>query len=163
MEDKKLYLFKEHLNSAIKIIRSFHNFNTQCVTELIDRHLKKNIEQYNNSYIRLISVIKIIYLTIVKIKLITNKIERMKINTKVISEILNNVIPITLEENSKLSENSLEDSLSEKNFGKDTSFRNILTFINYFDNDHDKYSCEFIQDDLTSFIGNVISSNEYMK
>ena len=130
LEDKKLYLFKEHLNSAIKIIRSFHNFNTQCVTELIDRHLKKNIEQYNNSYIRLISVIKIIYLTIVKIKLITNKIERMKINTKVISEILNNVIPITLEENSKLSENVLEESLSEKNFGKDTSFRNILIFIN---------------------------------
>jgi hypothetical protein len=54
----------------------------------------------------------------------------MKINTKVISEILNNVIPITLEENSKLSENVLEESLSEKNFGKDTSFRNILTFIN---------------------------------
>ena len=65
--------------------------------------MKKNIEQYNNSYVRLISIIKMIYLTIVKIKLITNKIERMKINTKVISEILNNVIPITLEENSKLS------------------------------------------------------------
>ena len=65
--------------------------------------MKRNIEQYNNSYVRLISIIKMIYLTIVKIKLITNKIERMKINTKVISEILNNVIPITLEENSKLS------------------------------------------------------------
>ena len=175
LEDKKLYLFKDHINSLINIIRSVHNFNAQCITELINRHLKKNLGQYNNSYVRLISVIKKIYLCIVKIKLIANRIERMKINIKIISDILNNKIPITLEETNKSKENlptkdkknnetnDLEEPLSENNFGKDTSFRNILTFINYYDNDHDNYSCEFIQDDLSSFIGNIISSNEYMK
>ena len=174
LEDKKLYLFKEHINSVINIIQSIHNFNDRIISELINRYLRKNIEKYNNSYIRLISVIKKIYLTIVKIKLITNKIERIKTNIKVIFDILNNNIPITQEENIKIQENlskdkknesfnKLEDPLSEKNFGKNTSFRTILTFVNYYDNDHDNYSCEFIQDDLTSFIGNIISSNEYMK
>ena len=57
----------------------------------------------------------------------------------------------------------IENLNSEINFGKDSSFRNILAFINYTDENHDYFSCEFIQDDLASFIGNVISSNDYIQ
>jgi hypothetical protein len=118
-------------------------------------------------------------LNIVKIKFIINKIERLKINLKVISDILNIKIPITLEENNKLSESLgkekdnnrdnnnepdilKEEPLSEKNFGKDSSFQKMLFFLNHYDNNHDYYSCELNQDDLSSVIGTIISSNEYI-
>ncbi len=176
-KDKKMYIFDKLINLMITIIQSVKNFNGQYMMEIINKYLKENIDKYNNSYIRLITYIKKIYLKIVKIKLIVNKIERIKLNFKIIYDILNDKMPITYEENYKLLENSdknkeknnddssnnLENLNSEINFGKDSSFRNILTFINYTDENHDYFSCEFIQDDLASFIGNVISSNDYIQ
>ena len=82
---------------------------------------------------------------------------------KVIYDILNQAIPITLEENNKLAQNNVNIISSEIEFGKDSSFRKILNFINYCDNKHDYYSSEFINKDLTSYIANVLSSNDYIK
>ena len=174
LEDNKLFLFTKCINTVIFIIQSLHNFIEKYMIDIVNKYLKYEIDKYENSYVRLIAFIKKIYLKIVKVKLIVNRIERMKVNMKVISDILNNQIPLTFDENNKLLENidkeKNSDSTtklfyinSEINFGKDSSFRNILTFINYSDDRHDYFSCEFIQDDLTSFIGNIISSNEYIK
>ena len=174
LEDNKLFLFIKCINSIISIIQSMHNFIEQFLIDIVNKYLKYEIDKYENSYVRLIAYIKKIYLKIVKVKLIVNRIERMKVNMKVISDILNNQIPLTFEENNKLLENidkeKSNDSSnkliylnSEINFRKDSSFRNILTFLNYSDDKHDYFSCEFIQDDLASFIGNIISSNEYIK
>ena len=173
--DNKLFLFKEFfINKSINIIQSVQNFTEQYMTDTIKKYLKNNNDKYNNSCVRLIAYIKKLYLKILKVKLIVNQIERMKRNIKIISDILNNQIPITLDENIKLMENpnkkndvqnKLEstNSNSKINFEKDSSFRNILSFINYADNKHDYYSCEFIPDDLTSFVANILSSNEYIK
>lgn len=49
--------------------------------------------------------LKKIYLKIINLKLIINRIERTKRKIQVISDILNNKLPITLEENRKLNEN----------------------------------------------------------
>ena len=175
LEDNKLFLFTKCINSVICIIQSLHNFIERYMIDIVNKYLKYEIDKYENSYVRLIAFIKKIYLKIFKLKLIVNKIERTKVNMKVISDILNNQIPLTSEENNKLllenidkeksndSSNKLFYINSEINFGKGSSFRNILTFINYSDDKHDYFSCEFIQDDLTSFIGNIISSNEYIK
>ena len=172
LNDDKLFLFKElFINKTIEIIESIKNFSEQYMLETVIKYLKTNNDKYNNSYVRLIAYIKKLYLKIMKIKLIVNQIERMKRNIKIISDILNNQIPITLEENNKLIEsskkkdgqNQIEPTNSKINFKEDSSFRNILSFINYADNKHDYYSCEFIQDDLTSYIANTISSNEYIK
>ena len=87
---------------------------------------------------------------------------------------MNNKIPITLDENKKLHENLIKekkiDSSSklnspseEINFEKSVSFKNIITFINYSDENHDLYSCEFKKTDLSSYIGNIFSSNEYIE
>ena len=166
--NKKLKLFNEFIKAILKIIEGLENFNEKCMTEIINKYLKINNDKYKNCYVRLIAHLKKIYFKIVKIKLIVNKIERLKINLNVISDIIDNKIPLTFEENSKLLENqskdnTLEDPSSEIDFSKNTYFRNILNFLKYSDDKHDYYSNEFVQDDLTSFIANVLSSNEYIK
>ena len=40
---------------------------------------------------------------------------------------------------------------------------NILKFVNLSDNKHDYYSCEFIQDHISSYIANALSSNYYIE
>ena len=162
-EDKKLLIFKELIKSMLSAVKSLHNFNEKCMFDIINKYLKNNNDKYNNSYVRLIAFIKKIYLRIVKLKLMINRIERFKINMKVIYDILNQAIPITLEENNKLAQNNVNIISSEIEFGKDSSFRKILNFINYCDNKHDYYSSEFINKDLTSYIANVLSSNDYIK
>ena len=172
LEDEKLYLFKGHINSIKDMIESIHNFNEIFMNDLINKYLKLNLDKYNNNYVRLIAHIKKIYFKIVKIKLIINSIYRLKTNLEVISDIFNS--KSIEDENNKLNENKTKEfkndslneinsSLSNINFGKDSSFNNILTFINYSANKHDYYSCEFIQEDLTSFIANILSSNDYIK
>ena len=174
IEDKKLFLFNELIRSIICLILSMLNFTEHYMVDFINKYLKKNIDKYNNNYLRLIVYIKQIYLKIVKIKLIINRIERLKINIKVIHDILNNQIPITLDENNKLLENLLKDKkndssknldyiTSEVNFRNESSFRNILEFINYTDDNHDYFSSEFKQNDLASYIANILSSNEYLQ
>ena len=171
LEDEKLNIFKEYINSIIEIIESLYKFNEEYMVDTINKFLKIDMDKYNNNYSILIANIKKIYIKIVKIKLILNEIERAKIKINIISEILNNEIPLTLEENKKLYEsqkkekntNSKNKLISGINFRKDISFRNIITFINYSDDQHDYYSCEFIKDDISSFISNVLSSNDYIK
>ena len=170
LENEKLYLFKDHINSIKDMIESIHSFNETFMNDLINKYLKLNLDKYNNNYVRLIAHIKKIYFKIVKIKLIIDNIYRLKTNLEVISDIFNSK-PLE-DENNKLNENKefkneslneINSSLSDINFGKDSSFNNILTFINYSANKHDLYSCEFIQEDLTSFIANILSSNDYIK
>ena len=157
-KDKKLGEFKDLIKSIFQIIKSLNKFIENNMIHVINKYLKNNNEKYNYSYVRLIAFIKKIYLRIVKLKVIINRIERIKINIKVISDILNKKIPITLEEN------KLKKIIkSEIEFGKDSSFRKILNFINYCDNKHDYYSSEIINNDLTSYIANVLSSNDYIK
>ena len=174
LNDDKLYIFKEYISSIIIIIDSLNNFTETCMAEMIKKYLKTNIDKYNNNYTKLIAHIKKIYFKIVKIKLIVNRIERAKTSVKVISDILNNKIPITLDENKKFHENLIKEkkidpsnklnSPSEEiNFEKSVSFKNIITFINYSDENHDQYSCEFKKTDLASYIGNIFSSNEYIE
>ena len=174
LNDDKLYIFKEYISSIIIIIDSLNNFTENCMVEMIKKYLKNNIDKYDNNYTKLIANIKKIYFKIVKIKLIVNRIERAKISVKVISDILNDKIPISLDETKKLHENLIKEkkidssnklnSPSEEiNFEKCTSFKNIMTFINYSDENHDQYSCEFKKTDLSSYIGNILSSNEYIE
>ena len=173
LNDDKLYIFKEYISSIIIIIDSLYNFIEYCMVDMIKKYLKTNIDKYDNNYTKLISHIKKIYFKIVKIKLIVNRIERAKISVKVISDILNNKIPTTLDENKKLHENLIKEKKidpsnklnspsEELNFEKSTSFKNIMTFINYSDENHDQYSCEFKKADLSSYIGNIFSSNDYI-
>ena len=168
-KDENLYPFKRHINSIKVMIESIHNFNETFMNDLINKYLKLNLDKYNNNYVRLIAHIKKIYFKIVKIKLIIDNIYRLKTNLEIISDIYNSE-----DENNNLKErknkefkkdslNEINSSLSDINFGKDSSFNNILTFINYSANKHDLYSCEFIQEDLTSFIANILSSNDYIK
>jgi len=170
LENEKLYLFKDHINSIKDMIESIHRFNETFMNDLINKYLKLNLDKYNNNYVRLIAHIKKIYFKIVKIKLIIDNIYRLKTNLEVISDIFNSK-PLE-DENNKINEskefkneslNEINSSLSDINFGKDSSFNNILTFINYSANKHDLFSCEFIQEDLTSFIANILSSNDYIK
>ena len=174
LNDDKLYIFKEYISSIIIIIDSLNNFTENCMVEMVKKYLKTNIDKYNNNYTKLIAHIKKIYFKIVKIKLIVNRIERAKTSVKVISDILNNKIPITLDENKKFHENLIKEkkidpsnklnSPSEEiNFEKSIFFKNIIAFINYSDENHDQYSCEFKKTDLSSYIGNIFSSNEYIE
>ena len=174
LNDDKLYIFKEYISSIIIIIDSLNNFTENCMVEMVKKYLKTNIDKYNNNYTKLIAHIKKIYFKIVKIKLIVNRIERAKTSVKVISDILNNKIPITLDENKKFHENLIKEkkidpsnklnSPSEEiNFEKSIFFKNIIAFINYSDENHDQYSCEFKKTDLASYIGNIFSSNEYIE
>ena len=174
LKDNKLFIFKDLIKSIRSIILSIKIFTEQYMVEFLDKYLKTNNNKYNNSCVRLIAYIKKIYLKIVKIKLVTNRIERLKINIKVIYDILNNKIPLTFEENNKLMENLLKEKKNDSSnrldyitsgmdFSKESSFTNILSFINYTDNHHDYFSCEFNEDDLASFIANTLSSNEYIK
>ena len=165
-EDKKLFIFKELINSILNDIKGMEYINKNFMTDIINKYLKDNNDKYNNCYIKLIVYVKKIYLKLVKIKLILNNLERLKINIKVISDILNNKIPITLEEYKKnlSKDNELENLPSELDFEKNhIYYKNILNFLEYSDNDHDYYSCELSQDDLTSLIANILSSNEYLK
>ena len=174
IEDNKLFLFKELIRSIIRLILSMLNFTEHYMVDFINKYLKKNIDKYNNEYLKLIAYIKQIYLKVVKLKLIINRIERLKINIKVIYDILNNQIPITLEENNKLleilSKDKKDDSskildyiTSEVNFRNESSFKNILKFILYTDENHDYLSSEFKQNDLASYIASILSSNEYLQ
>ena len=170
LEDEKLIIFKSYINQVIGIIKSLYNYNKHNVLDLINKYFKTKRDEYDNNFIKLIAHIKTIYLRIVKIKLIANRVERARNSIKMISDILNEKLPITLEEYIKYRENLIKEKKIDKintpspeiNFSKDTSFGNILTFINYSDNKHDYFSCEFIQDDLSSFIANILSSNEYI-
>ena len=174
LNDDKLFMFKEYIRYIMIIIDSLYNFTENCMVEMIKKYLKTNIDKYNNNYTKLIAHIKKIYFKIIKIKLIVNRIERAKISVKVISDILNNKIPITLDENKKLlenlikekkidSSNKLNSPSEEINFEKSIYFKNIISFINYSDENHDQYSCEFKKTDLSSYIGNIFSSNEYIE
>ena len=173
LKDEKLGLFQEYINFAINIIQSIHSFNEQCMIKMINKYLKENTEKYNNNFSILIVHIKKIYLKIINLKLIINRIERTKRKIQVISDILNNKLPITLEENRKLNENhdkkkkvnnnKIDSQKIKLNFVKNDSFQNILKFVNFSDNKHDYYSCEFIQDDISSYIANALSSNDYIE
>ena len=66
-KNKKLYIFQEHIKSAISIIQSVKNFNEKYMMDIINKYLKDYIDYYNSSYIRLIAFIKKIYLKIVKL------------------------------------------------------------------------------------------------
>ena len=173
LKDEKLGLFEEYIKFTINIIKSIHSFNEQCLMNIINKYLKENTEKYNNNFSKLIVHIKKIYLKIINLKLIINRIERTKRKMQVISDILNNKLPITLEENIKLKENpakkkkvntnKIDSQKIKLNFVKNDSFQNILKFVNFSDNKHDYYSCEFFQDDISSYIANALSSNDYIE
>ena len=173
LEDRKLGLFKGYINFTLTTIKSIISFNDQCMINMIKKSLKENTEKYNNNFSKLIVHIKKIYLKIINLKLIINRIERTKRKIQVISDILNNKLPITLEENKKLHENKakmkkvnankIDTQKIKLNFAKNDSFQNILKFVNFSDNKHDYYSCEFIQDDISSYIANALSSNDYIE
>ena len=168
LKEEKLYLFNDFITSMIYIIQAIQYFNDNFIIDVINKYLKDNNKNIKNSHVRLISFIKNIYMKLVKIKLLINRIENFRINIQVISDILNSKIPITLEENkillnTLLNENELEFPSSEIDLEKDISFIKILDFINYCDEKHDFFSCEFINDDLTSYIANILSSNDYIR
>jgi len=175
LNDEKLYIFKNNINSLINIIvigmKMIEIFKSN-LTKILS---KENIKPENN-FLLCISMIKKVYLRIIKIKIIANSIDKSINEIKIISDILNNQMPYSYEENIKILEGKHKDipielQLSDIQIDKspkiNTNFENslvyikILAFIEYYDDKHNKYSTEYLNHDYSCIISLVLSSDDY--
>ena len=176
LTDEKMVIFTEYINSFIDLLNALYSFNDKYVINVfINKYLKENSDNYNNCYIKLIVNIRKIYRCILKIKSTLDKVESLKINIKVISDILNQIIPYSYEENLKiiktfkkekqieLQEKKIESAPISINFDEEPAYRDMVIFNSYTDDKHNIYSVNFNPDDLSSVISNILSSNSYIK
>ena len=179
LNDEKLYLFKTSINLLINIIIMTMRLIEDFKLNILSKYLNKEYISSNNNLnlLKYIIIIKKIYLKIIQIKIIANTIDKYIIEINVISDILNNKIPISYEENVNLLEGKNEDIPIELqlfdikidkspkiniNFEKNETYLKILSFIEYYDDKHNNYSCEFINHDLSCIISTALSSDDYL-
>ena len=156
LNDAKLYLFRNSINLLIniivmgmKMIEKFKNFLPKILN-------KENIKPEDN-FLLCVSIIKKVYLKIIKIKIIANSIDKSINEIKIISDILNNQMPYSYEENLKILEGKhkdipielqLSDIQIDKspkvniNFENSLVYIKMISFIDYYDDKHNKYSSE---------------------
>ena len=179
LNDEKLYLFKTIINKLINIIVMVMTLIEEFKSKIISNYLSKEyrVSNININLLKYIVIIKKIYLKIIQIKIIANSIDKYIIELNVISGILNGKLPYTYEENLKLIEGKNEDIPIELqlfdikvdktptiniNFENNSIYLKILSFIEYYDNRHNNYSCEFINHDLSCAISLALSSDDYL-
>ena len=176
LNDEKMYLFRNSINLLIniivmgmKMIEKFKNILPKILN-------KENVKPENN-FLLCVSIIKKVYLKIIKIKIIANTIDKSINEIKIISDILNNQMPYSYEENIKILEGKhkdipielqLSDIQVDKspkvniNFENNLVYIKMISFIEYYDDKHNKYSTEYVNHDLSCIISLALSSDDYL-
>ena len=177
LNDEKLYLFKSNINLLINIIALGIRLIEEFKTNVILKYLSKEYSIHNYHLLKYIVIIKKIYIKIVQIKIIANIIDNFIIEINVISGILNKKMPISYEENVNLLEGKNEDIPFELqlfdikvdktptiniDFENNSTYLKLISFIEYYDNRHNNYSCEFINHDMSCLVSTVLSSDDYL-
>ena len=179
LNDEKLYLFKSNINLLINIIvlgiRLIEEFKSNVILKYFSKEYIASIP--NHHLLKYIVIIKKIYIKIVQIKIIANIIDNFIIEINVISGILNKKMPISYEENVNLLEGKNEDIPFELqlfdikvdktptiniDFENNSTYLKLISFIEYYDNRHNNYSCEFINHDMSCLVSTVLSSDDYL-
>ena len=174
LKDEKFYLFKTSINLLINIIIMGMRIIESLKAEIISVYLKEEIK-FN--FLQYIAIIKKIYIKIIQIKTIANTIDKSIVELNIISDILNYKIPFNYEENVKILEGKSKDIPIEIqlfdievdktpkiniNFENNSTYLKILSFIEYYDDKHNYYSCDFINHDLSCIISTALSSDDYL-
>ena len=178
LNDEKLYLFKTSINLLINIIIIELKLIEEFKLNIIQVYLNKDyIISSNLNLLNYIAIIKNIYLKIIKIKTISNIVDKYIIEINTISDILNQKIPFSYEENLKLLEGKNEDIPIELqlfdikvdknpkiniNFENNPIYLKIISFLEYYDEKHSNYSCEYINHDLSCLLAIALSSDDYI-
>ena len=179
LNDEKLYLFKTNINLLINIIVMGMTLIENFKINILSVYLSKEYILSNNNlnFFQYIVIIKKIYIKIIQIKTIANTIDKYIVEFNIISGILNGKIPFSYEENVKMLEGDNKDIPIEQqlfdikvdktpkiniNFENNSTYLKILSFIEYFDDKHNNYSCDFRIHDLSCIISTVLSSDDYL-
>ena len=179
LNDEKLYLFKSNINLLINIIimtiRLIEEFKSNVITKYLSKEYISSNKGLN--LLRYIVIIKKIYIKIIQIKILANAIDNFIIELNVISGILNRKLPISYEENINLLQGKNEDIPFELqlfdikvdktptiniNFENNQIYLKMISFIEFYDDNHNNYSCEFFNHDLSCLISTVLSSDDYL-
>ena len=178
LNDEKLYLFKTSINLLINIIIIEIKLIEEFKLNILKIYLTKEyIESNNLTLLNCIAIIQKLYLKIIQIKTISNIVDKYIIEINTISDILNKKIPFSYEENLNLLEGKNEDIPIEIqlfdikidnnpkiniNFENNPNYLNMLNFLEYYDQKHTNYSCEYINHDLSCLIAIALSSDDYI-
>ena len=141
------------INDMIKNITKYYYLFDKIKSDFIEEYLNKSNESIN-TYIKLIIYIYQIYIFLGKMKLIINRIHSIMLKINLLNELENNNIP--------QSDKSYYFKIDNITIDFDKNYSNLLNFISYFDEYHNNYSCELIENDLSSYIAYSLSSDKYI-
>ena len=159
---ERLYLFNNSISSLINIIVMAMRL-VQTFKDNIFKYMTKEYIQENDKdlyFLKYIIIIKKIYLKIIQIKSLSNKIGKYINKLNIISDILYQVIPYSYEENSKLN-NKIGIPMELHKLENKKEYLNIISFIQYYNN-RNFYDIEYREEDFGNIIGNTLSSDEYI-
>ena len=160
---EKLYLFDNNItnliNIAVMALRLVDNFKNNIFKYMTKKYIQDNDKDlYIMKYI---IIIKKIYLKIIQIKSLSNTISKILNQLNIISDILYSKIPYSYEENIKL-QNKNETPIEMQKLENKKEYLNIISFIDYYDNRHNKFDTEIIKDDISNIISNTLASDDYI-
>ena len=168
-EIKEMDNFLNILDSIIEIINIIQKKIEFFTVNIINKYLS-NQHKYD-SYVNAIVYIKKIYLNIVRMKVISNKFDSIIDDLEIIINIIIGEIPPIYDEyylrkknHSSLQELSNIDNngmISDINLNTNQLYKEILNWLNFYDNKHNLYSCEVNEMDLSSLIAYALTSDDY--
>ena len=168
-EIKEMDNFSSVLDSIIQIINKIIQKLEFFSVNIINKYLSNQFKY--DSYVKAIIYIKKVYLNIVRMKVISNKFDSLIDDLEIIIHIIIGEIPPIYDEfylrrKNKLSEEELSNidnngMLSDINLNTNQLYKEILNWLNFYDNKHNLYSCEVNEMDLSSLIAYALTSDDY--
>ena len=180
LKDQKMYLFKNNIKILVNIVVVMISIVETFQSNINDNKLfskENNLKINFNNLNSIMLLIKNVYLKLIQIKVLANIIDKYKNELNIISDILNKKIPYSYEENLKIREGNSKDvpielqiynikiedpSYSKINFQNEPIYLNVISFVNYFDNNHNILTSEMNENDLSSIIANAMCSDKYL-
>ena len=165
---KEMNIFSNVCEYLIDVIHSISKKLVYFSDNMINKYLVKGQFKYD-SYVKAIIYIKRIYLNIIQMKVICNKFESLIDDLGIVYNILIGEISSQFDENSikRKRKNSQEISNTDnnrilnENLNSNDLYKEVLKWLNFYDNKHNLYSCEVNDMDLSSLIAYALTSDDY--
>ena len=155
--------YKKIVDKIIKIINKLKEKTQYLIEKIIIYYLYENSEYNFENYLKIIIFIKKLYLRIIQIKLICNKIDSLNNKLLIYSKIL---IKKILEPDNKINNNNNNNEENENilnSIENSDDYKSMINFLNYYDEEHTEYSCEINENDFFSIIAYTLTSNDYIE